>query len=78
MPFLGDGLLDRPEALRPELVRFQEAKPLQSPGIIPADRPLTLADRKAILKVIEDARVRMACSQAMLEAAEDGGKGVIK
>ena len=45
---------------------------------IPADRSLTLADRKAILKVIEDVRVRMACSQAMLEAAEDGGKGVIK
>lgn len=45
---------------------------------IPADRSLTLADRKANVKVIEDARVRMACSQAMLEATEDGGKGVIK
>ncbi len=43
-----------------------------------ADRSLTLADRKASVKVIEDARVRMACSQAMLEATEDGGKGVIK
>lgn len=57
-----------PEQLRPKRILFWDVKPETSLGTfrmaieklsdIPADRPLTLAERKALLKEMQDARGR--------------------
>lgn len=68
-----------PENLRPKLIRFWDAVPAKSLGTsrmaitklsdMPADRPLTTAERKALFEELEDARCRLAVSESMLEVA---------
>lgn len=45
---------------------------------IPADRPLTLAERKALLKEVQDARGRLICAEALLEVAVESCKDEFK
>ena len=45
---------------------------------IPADRPLTLAERKALLKEMQDARGRLICEESILEIAIEGCKDELK
>jgi len=45
---------------------------------IPADRPLTLAERKALLKEMQDARGRLICAESILEIAIEGCKDALK
>ena len=45
---------------------------------IPADRPLTLAERKALLKEMQDARGRLICAESSLEIAIEGCKAALK
>ena len=45
---------------------------------IPADRPLTLAERKALLKEMQDARGRLICAESILEVAIEGCKDELK
>lgn len=77
-----------PEPLRPKLIRFWEAKPqtflgrfsmeINKLSDIPADRPLTLAERKAIFKDRQDMKVRLICSESMLEVAVESCKDELK
>ena len=71
-----------PEQLRPKRILFWDVKPETSLGTfrmaieklsdIPADRPLTLAERKALLKEMQDARGRLICAESILEVAFEG------
>lgn len=73
-----------PEQLRPKRILFWDVKPETSLGTfrmaieklsdIPADRPLTLAERKALLKEMQDARGRLICAESILEVAIEGCK----
>ena len=45
---------------------------------IPADRPLTLAERKVLLKEMQDARGRLICAESILEVAIEGCKDELK
>ncbi|WP_301879195.1 hypothetical protein [Sutterella wadsworthensis] len=45
---------------------------------IPADRPLTLAERKALLKEMQDARGRLICAESILEVAIESCKDELK
>ena len=77
-----------PEQLRPKRILFWDVKPETSLGTfrmaieklsdIPADRPLTLAERKALLKEVQDARGRLICAESILEVAIEGCKDELK
>ena len=77
-----------PEQLRPKRILFWDVKPEISLGTfrmaieklsdIPADRPLTLAERKALLKEMQDARGRLICAESILEVAIEGCKDELK
>ena len=77
-----------PEQLRPKRILFWDVKPGTSLGTfrmaieklsdIPADRPLTLAERKALLKEMQDARGRLICAESILEVAIEGCKDELK
>ncbi|MFR4902613.1 MAG: IS3 family transposase [Sutterella wadsworthensis] len=77
-----------PEQLRPKRILFWDVKPETSLGTfrmaieklsdIPADRPLTLAERKALLKEMQDARGRLICAESILEVAIEGCKDELK
>lgn len=77
-----------PEKLRPKRIRFWDAPPVATLGTyrmkidklsdIPADRPLTLAERKALLKEVQDARGRLLCAEALLEVAVESCKDELK
>lgn len=68
-----------PEQLRPKRIRFWDEKPADSLGEfkmaieklsdIPADRPLTAAERKALFEEVKDAKARLICAEALLETA---------
>ena len=68
-----------PEQLRPKRIRYWDAKPetsletfrmrIEKLSDIPADRPLTLEERKALFKEVEDARGRLICAESLLEVA---------
>ena len=45
---------------------------------MPADRPLTTAERKALFEELEDARCRLAVSESMLEVAIESCKDELK
>lgn len=73
-----------PEQLRPKPILFWDVKPETSLGTfrmvieklsdIPADRPLTLAERKALLKEVQDARGRLICAELPLKAVKTSSK----
>ena len=73
-----------PEQLRPKRILFWDVKPETSLGTfrmvieklsdIPADRPLTLAERKALLKEMQDARGRLICAELPLKAVKTSSK----
>ena len=77
-----------PEQLRPKRILFWDVKLETSLGIfrmaseklsdISADRPLTLAERKALLKEMQDARGRLICAESILEVAIEGCKDELK
>ena len=77
-----------PEQLGPKRILFWDVKPETSLGTfrmaieklsdIPADRPLTLAERKALLKEMQDARGRLICAESILEVAIEGCKDELK
>ena len=77
-----------PEQLRPKRSLFWDVKLETSLGIfrmaseklsdISADRPLTLAERKALLKEMQDARGRLICAESILEVAIEGCKDELK
>lgn len=77
-----------PEQLRPKRILFWDVKPETSLGTfrmaieklsdIPADRPLTLAERKVLLKEMQDARGRLICAESILEVAIEGCKDELK
>ena len=77
-----------PEQLRPKRILFWDVKPETSLGTfrmaieklsdIPADRPLTLAERKALLKEMQDARGRLICAESILEVAIESCKDELK
>ena len=77
-----------PEQLRPKRILFWDVKPETSLGTfrmaieklsdIPADRPLTLAERKVLLKEMQDARGRLICAESILEVAIESCKDELK
>ena len=77
-----------PEQLRPKRSLFWDVKLETSLGIfrmaseklsdISADRPLTLAERKALYKEMQDARGRLICAESILEVAIEGCKDELK
>ena len=77
-----------PEELRPKRVLFWDSPPAPSLGAfrmeieklsdIPADRPLTLSERKAILKAHQENRDRLICAAALLEVACETCKDELK
>lgn len=80
-----DGL---PVMLRPKRIRYWNPQEVESLGTftmkfeklsdIPADRPLTLSERKALLKEMEDARGRLICAESLLEVAVESCKDELK
>lgn len=77
-----------PEPLRPKRIRFWDVKPEAFPkpfkmkieklSDIPADRPLTQAERKALFRELQDNKARLICSEAILEVALENCKDEIK
>lgn len=45
---------------------------------IPANRPLTLQERKALLREVQEAKDRLICSEALLEVAVESCKDELK
>ena len=45
---------------------------------IPADRPLTTAERKALFEELKDAQTRLACAESLLEVAVENCKDELK
>ena len=45
---------------------------------IPVDRPLTRKERRDLYEELQDAKARLACSEAMLEIAREDTKDEIK
>lgn len=41
---------------------------------IPADRPLTTAERKALFEELKDAKTRLVCAESLLEVAVESCK----
>ena len=74
--------------IQPKRILFWDVKPETSLGTfrmaieklsdIPADRPLTLAERKVLLKEMQDARGRLICAESILEVAIEGCKDELK
>lgn len=63
-------------ASRPVLGAFQmEIRRLAD---IPADRPLTLPERKALLRELKDARDRLLCAESLLEVAVETCRDELK
>ena len=77
-----------PEISRPPRIRFWDTKPSPSLGAcrmainklsdIPANRPLTLQERKALLREVQEAKDRLICSEALLEVAVESCKDELK
>lgn len=77
-----------PEKLRPRRICFWDVQTKSAPGKfrmaieklsdIPADRPLTTAERKALLEEVKDAKVRLACAESLLEVAVESCKDELK
>ena len=77
-----------PVKLRPVRIRFWDAAPAQSLGgpimafeklsDIPSDRPLNLAERKALMRELEDAKARLICAESLLEVAVESCKDELK
>lgn len=77
-----------PVKLRPARIRFWDAAPAQSLGglimafeklsDIPSDRPLNLAERKALMRELEDAKARLICAESLLEVAVESCKDELK
>lgn len=77
-----------PDNLKPKRLRFWA--PQRTPSIgtftmkfeklsdIPADRPLTLAERKALLREMQDTRDRLICAESLLEVAVESCKDELK
>lgn len=42
---------------------------------IPADRPLTLEERKALFKEMQDAKAELICAESVLEVALESCRG---
>ncbi len=45
---------------------------------IPSDRPLNLAERKALMRELEDAKARLICAESLLEVAVESCKDELK
>ena len=45
---------------------------------IPSDRPLNLAERKALMRELEDAKARLICAESLLEVAVEFCKDELK
>lgn len=45
---------------------------------IPADRPLTTAERKALFEELKDAKARLVCAETLLEVAVESCKAILK
>ena len=85
---IGRSIAKLPEKLRPKRIRFWDTKPETSLGTysmaiqklsdIPADRPLTLAERKALFQEVKDARDRLICAESILEVALESSKNELK
>lgn len=45
---------------------------------IPADRPLTTAERKALFEELKDAKARLVCAESLLEVAVECCKDDLK
>ena len=82
-------LIDKlPVKLRPARVRFWDVAPTESMGgfvmafeklsDIPSDRPLNLAERKALMRELEDAKARLICAESLLEVAVESCKDELK
>ena len=77
-----------PVKLRPARIRFWDVAPAESNGgfvmafeklsDIPSDRPLNLAERKALMRELEDARTRLICAESLLEVAVESCKDELK
>ena len=77
-----------PVILRPKRIRYWDTPETQSIGLfkmeikklsdIPEDRPLTLAERKALFKELEEARGRLICAESLLEVAVESCKDELK
>lgn len=74
--------------LRPKRIRYWDSIPAQSLGSlkmsiqklsdIPADRPLTTNERKALFKEIQEAKGRLICAESLLEVAVESCKDEMK
>ena len=77
-----------PEQLHPKRIYFWDVRTTSAPGKfrmateklsdIPADRPLSSAERKALFEELKDARTRLACEESLLEIAVEGYKDELK
>ena len=74
--------------LRPKRIRYWDSIPAQSLGSlkmsiqklsdIPADRPLTMKERKALFKEIQEVKGRLICAESLLEVAVESCKDEMK
>ena len=77
-----------PEQLRPKRIHFWDVQRKTAPGKfrmaveklsdIPADRPLTTAERKALFEELKDAKARLVCAESLLEVAVESCKDDLK
>lgn len=77
-----------PIQLRPKRIRFWDspapsfigdpAMPFEKLSDIPADRPLTASERKALMQELRDARDRLICAESLLEVAVETCKDELK
>ena len=77
-----------PEQLRSKRIHFWDVQRKTAPGKfrmaveklsdIPADRPLTTAERKALFEELKDAKARLVCAESLLEVAVESCKDDLK
>lgn len=77
-----------PAVLRPKRIRFWDEQEPSTIGAyrmsieklsdIPADRPLSPTERKALFAEIQDAKARLICAESILEVAEESCKDELK
>lgn len=77
-----------PEQLCPKRIHFWDVQRKTAPGKfrmaveklsdIPANRPLTTAERKALFEELKDAKARLVCAESLLEVAVESCKDELK
>ena len=77
-----------PKQLRPGRIHFRDVRTKSASGKfrmaieklsdIPADRPLTTTERKALFEELKDAQTRLVCAESLLEVAIENCKDELR